>query len=569
MRNRIRFTVQAKITLSFVIIILVMIATGGMSYWKTSLMEQKSDEIVHDAMVIGEAARDLHTDLVQLETGVRGYILVEKEEYLEPYFIGTAELVKDLAQIRTYEENHPVMKDLIENKAYPQIKLLQEYFDSQVDLVKRGKKQEALDKLGNGKRAMDEFNKINQQILKNVSNIVDGASAQTAEAADQAKLTIIAGTASALVISVVFALLLIKGIVKPIRRISRQLGEIADGEGDLTKTIEVGTKDELADLAASFNRMTSSLRELIRQVGQNAEMVMASAEELTASIEQNGKASEQIAFGIQEAAHDAEKQVVHIKGNAAALTQMAGGLSEIAVGATEVSGYAERTSSIAQAGSERIGKAIAQMDSINKTVHDLADHINELGKDSQEIEKIVEAITGIAAQTNLLALNAAIEAARAGEHGRGFAVVAGEVRKLAEQSAESSRQITELIVDIQNEIKRAVQSMKQSADEVQEGIRFVHQVGESFGQIQTAVDEVTGRIMQVRDTSHDVTSGTDQLSASFSEMIAVVEHSAAGAQAASNASEVQLASVEEITASAASLAKMSEQLQQMIARFNV
>ncbi|MGO0062500.1 methyl-accepting chemotaxis protein [Brevibacillus fluminis] len=569
MRNRIRFTVQAKITLSFVIIILVMIATGGMSYWKTSLMEQKSDEIVHDAMVIGEAARDLHTDLVQLETGVRGYILTEKEEYLEPYFIGTAELVKDLAQIRSYEENHPVMKDLIENKAYPQIKLLQEYFDSQVDLVKRGKKQEALDKLGNGKRAMDEFNKINQQILKNVSNIVDAASAQTTEAADQAKLTIIAGAASALVIAVVFALLLIKGIVRPIRRISRQMGEIADGEGDLTKTIEVGTKDELADLAASFNRMTSSLRELIRQVGQNAEMVMASAEELTASIEQNGKASEQIAFGIQEAAHDAEKQVIHIKGNAAALTQMAGGLSEIAAGATEVSGYAERTSAIAQAGSERIGKAIAQMDSINKTVHDLADHINELGKDSEEIEKIVEAITGIAAQTNLLALNAAIEAARAGEHGRGFAVVAGEVRKLAEQSAESSRQITELIVDIQNEIKRAVQSMKQSADEVQEGIRFVHQVGESFGQIQTAVDEVTGRIMQVRDTSRDVTSGTDQLSASFSEMIAVVEHSAAGAQAASNASEVQLASVEEITASAALLAKMSEQLQQMIARFNV
>lgn len=569
MKKKIRLTVQAKLTLAFVIIILVVGFTGAMNFWKTKLMEEKSDEIVRETMVIGEASRDLFTNLVQIETGVRGYILTEKEDYLEPYFVGTTELAKNLTLIRQFEEKYPVMIDLIGNKAYPQIKALQAYFDSQVELVKHGKIKEALDKLGNGKREMDEFKKVNQMILKSVKSLIEDASAKTNEAATQAKLSILIGASGTLVVSLLSAVLLVKGIVRPVRRISRQLSEIADGEGDLTRSISIAADDELGDLAHSFNRMTASLRQLIRQMGQSAEMVMASSEELTASIEHNGKASEQMALSIQGLAVDADKQVVHIKGNVAALTEMTGGLGQIAAGASEVSNYANHTSTIAMEGTKRIEQATSQMDSIKKTVDGLADHINELGKGSQEIEKIVEAITAIAAQTNLLALNAAIEAARAGEHGRGFAVVAGEVRKLAEQSAVSSRQITGLIVDIQEEINQAVRSMKQSAEEVQEGIVFVHQVGESFGQIKAAVDEVASRILKVSDTSRDITSGTDQLARSFEQMIAVMEHSAWGTQEASSVAEVQFASMEEITASASSLAKMSEELQLLVARFKI
>ncbi|MGE5704123.1 MAG: CHASE3 domain-containing protein, partial [Clostridia bacterium] len=144
MRKGMRFTVQAKIGLAFAVIFLVMGSAGAMSYWKSMIMEKKSDEIVLDAMVIGEAARDLYTDLIQIETGVRGYMLMEREEYLEPYFLGISELEKDLKLIRQFEEHHPIMKDLIENKAYPQVKLLLAHFDTQIQLVKDGKSREAL-----------------------------------------------------------------------------------------------------------------------------------------------------------------------------------------------------------------------------------------------------------------------------------------------------------------------------------------------------------------------------------------------------------------------------------------
>ncbi|MGE5704217.1 MAG: methyl-accepting chemotaxis protein, partial [Clostridia bacterium] len=436
-------------------------------------------------------------------------------------------------------------------------------------LVNDGKSREALDKLGEGKKAMDAFYKVNQMILKDVDNIVDKAWTETQAASDQTKLTIVVGASSALLAAILSAILLIKGIVRPARRIGRQLMEFAEGEGDLTRTIAVTSNDELGDLAHAFNRMSASLRELIRQVGTSAEVVKASAAELTASIEHNGKASEQIAQSIQEVAADAGKQVVYIKGNSASLDAMSQGLSSIAKGSGDVSGFANQTAQIAQAGTQRIELAIRQMDSINKTVEGLADHIYELGKDSKEIEKIVEAITTIAAQTNLLALNAAIEAARAGEHGRGFAVVAGEVRKLAEQSGESSRQIIELIVNVQAQIHHAVKAMKQSAQEVQEGITFVNQVGESFVDIKDAVDEVARQIIAVSDTSREVASGAEAVASSFAQMIAVTEHSASGTQAASAASEEQLASVEEITASADSLARMSEELQLLIGKFKV
>ncbi|WP_429874666.1 methyl-accepting chemotaxis protein [Fictibacillus sp. NRS-1165] len=127
-----------------------------------------------------------------------------------------------------------------------------------------------------------------------------------------------------------------------------------------------------------------------------------------------------------------------------------------------------------------------------------------------EIGHIVEVIEGISEQTNPLALNTAIEAARAGEHGKGFAVVASEVRKLAEQSGEATRQISDIIFHIQNETVQVVQKMELVNAEVREGIGVMNEAGASFKQIQHSIQSVTEHIRRVSDAMHGVSAGTEQ-----------------------------------------------------------
>lgn len=179
------------------------------------------------------------------------------------------------------------------------------------------------------------------------------------------------------------------------------------------------------------------------------------------------------------------------------------------------------------------------------------------------------AITGIAEQTNLLALNAAIEAARAGEHGRGFAVVADEVRKLSEQSAESSKEISQLVSMIQSETIKVVQFMEEMTREVDAGIGYVNNAGESFAQIEGSINEVTAQIQGVSSAVNQLAVGAKQVEQSMQFISGVSEETASGVQEVSASTEEQTATMEEISSSAAMLSKMAEELQTMINRFKL
>lgn len=569
MKNKLRFTIKMKIWLSFLFLILITGGVGVLSCLSFIEMEQKSNDIVLDAVPIGQAARDLLTDLVNQETGVRGYLATEREEYLEPYLLGQSELQKDLQTIRDHEDKYPIMKDLVENKAYPEIQKLQTYFESQIALVKAGKAEEARQHINDGKQAMDNFRKVYQDILANVDNLTDDSWNDMVAAGERSKLAIITGGIVSLLMAIACALVLTRGIIRPIHAVNKQVKEIAEGEGDLTRTIQVSSRDEMYDLAQSFNRMVGTLRNLVARVGVSAEQVAASAEELAASAEQTSKATEQIAQTIQEVAYGADHQAKSAEQSAQAIEEMSIGLRQIAMSAQTVSHTTNESAKAAVAGSQTIQQAIEQMDSINRTVSSLEGVIKNLGESSQEIGQIVQVISGIAQQTNLLALNAAIEAARAGENGRGFAVVADEVRKLAEQSAASSEQIAQLIATIQVEANKAVESMEASAKEVYEGIEIVREAGKSFRQIKEKVNEVAGQIEEVSATAQQLSASTDAVVHSAAQITEIAKNTAAGTQSASAAAEEQLASMEEITASSNSLTQMAEELQALVGKFKV
>ncbi|MEY8742404.1 methyl-accepting chemotaxis protein [Bacillales bacterium AN1005] len=188
---------------------------------------------------------------------------------------------------------------------------------------------------------------------------------------------------------------------------------------------------------------------------------------------------------------------------------------------------------------------------------------------SHEIGHITNVITGISAQTNLLALNAAIEAARAGEHGKGFAVVADEVRKLAEESTNSTEQIANLIQLIQNETNVTLETMEKAAEEVQSGLNVVNVAGSSFEKIEQAVNGVVSQIEDISESLKKLSRGTNSVKDSIKNVSNVAQESSMITQNISAATEEQLASMEEITSSSLALAKLADDLQVIINQFKI
>jgi methyl-accepting chemotaxis protein len=228
-----------------------------------------------------------------------------------------------------------------------------------------------------------------------------------------------------------------RSIFNRLSRLGERIRDVAQGEGDLTKRIEVEVHDEVGVVAEWFNKFMDSLHGTVSSVAANTVRVNAAAEQMTAAAGRN--------------AEGARQQSGQMSQVAAAMQQMAATVAEVSSNSGQAAGNARRAADIARDGGGIVNEVLARMGSIAESVRAAAQRIDGLGQRSDQIGKIVAVIEDIASQTNLLALNAAIEAARAGEHGRGFAVVAGEVRNLAERTTSATKEIAETIRTVQEE----------------------------------------------------------------------------------------------------------------------
>lgn len=360
---------------------------------------------------------------------------------------------------------------------------------------------------------------------------------------------------------------IILSIVRPLKKLNQSAQKIS--QGDLTEQVDIRSQDELGQLGQSFNNMSLSLRSLIYQVSENTMQLAASAEQMNASSEQSTRSSEQVTQAILEVAGGSELQVQNISETHHDINDMVAQMSQISTNAERLFEAASESQALAQNGTHAIQTAVSQMKSIDDQALLLAQDIGTLGERSSEIVKIIEVITGIASQTNLLALNASIEAARAGEHGRGFAVVASEIRKLAEQSNDSARQISQIIAEIQKDTQTAVSNMDQVVHEVKQGMDSVESAGGAFDQIQRSVEKVTEQIDHVAAAAAEMTQGAQKIKQAMDKVTSVSENNSGRIQEVVANTEEQLASMQEISASASMLARMAEELQVAITKFNV
>lgn len=354
-------------------------------------------------------------------------------------------------------------------------------------------------------------------------------------------------------------------LTRPLHQLTKQVQLV--GKGDLSITIESNRQDEIGVLTRVFGQMVNELKAVIHRIDSNSKQLIHTSNQLLDRSKKVSEASRFISTSISNVSQGAYTQYRYSEESASTLEQISQGIQQVAVASSSVSDLSSISLNNAEHGNINIQKVINQMNVINHSVQLSASEIKTLEIQSNEILSIINMIRDISSQTNLLALNAAIEAARAGEYGKGFAVVAEEVRKLAEQSEQSTNNISNLILKMNENTSRTVESMNLVTENVQDGIKIVEETGNSF-------ESITDSIQSVSSQLKDISMILEEMSASSEELASTVEETTTFAsQVADNTKNVAELTVEQenyidhIEETLTGLTKMAKDLDESIKKF--
>ncbi|MBA6118594.1 methyl-accepting chemotaxis protein [Pseudomonas sp. NC26] len=355
------------------------------------------------------------------------------------------------------------------------------------------------------------------------------------------RLTWLIGTI-ALALAALFAVVgatFAKLIVRPINSVTNGLEDIAQGEGDLTRNLEVRGRDETAQLASWFNQFLGAIRSLIQHIGSAASKILSTSSSSTRVSSDMAEAA-----GRQREAVDMVSTAFH---------EMVATANEVARSCSQAAQSADSGQQQAREGQQQIDAAVNSVDRLSQEIEQSAQSIQQLERDSNAIQSILGTIRSIAEQTNLLALNAAIEAARAGEQGRGFAVVADEVRALAKRTADSTAEIDGLLGNLASRTAEVAEQMHASLEVSQQSVSRIGLARDSFGQIRESVDIIRDMNTQIATAAEEQHQVAEDINRHISQIHGDAQLVAELAQAARQDSE--------------SLAGLSNELDSLVRRF--
>ena len=353
-----------------------------------------------------------------------------------------------------------------------------------------------------------------------------------------------------------------------LKRLVDSCSRINDGDlRDRERTIL--SQDEMGQLADGFVRMRHTLHDLIQKIQKHAVGLADSAEAVTTASQQSAEASTQVADTVTAIAEGAAQQSAAATNVANAAVAISEHTATMAERAEEVVAVTNDTIQRVEDGRHSIDEVVSYMEQIKTGSETVDAAISALGKSSEEISHSVEVIASIADQTNLLALNAAIEAARAGEHGRGFAVVAEEVRKLAEESGEFSKRISQTMQSVQSDMERAVEAGKRGSEYVGFGLTSVRTADDVFQSISAAIQQLSGGVKGITDGIRQMDEEAQTVRTQIEEIHKVSIENASSVQSVSGATQEQSASLEEISAETQGLLNLSQELANETKRFKL
>ena len=419
------------------------------------------------------------------------------------------------------------------------------------------------------------------------------------------------GFVVALCLTFFFSIRTANGITRPIVRAADMLKDIAQGEGDLTKRLDIAGNDEIGQLARYFNTFVEKLQGIVGQIAGNAGSVASSATELSAVSVQTAQSVQALSAKTATAAAAAAESSANTTSVAAAMEQATTNLTSVASATEEMSANTTGVAASMEQASANLSSVASATEEMSATIGEIAANserarsisqqageqaasvsalMQQLGDAAQEIGQVTETITDISSQTNLLALNATIEAARAGAAGKGFAVVANEIKELAKQTATATEDIKTKIGGVQASAGNAISDIEKItavvaevghivasiATAIEEQAAVTRDVAGNIAQASAGVQEANERVNQTATVTRDVADNIAQASAGVREANERVNQTAAGAKSMAQdiagvdaaAAEIR-AGGEQVQASAAELSQLAEQLKRLVGQFRV
>ena len=479
-------------------------------------IKEASDWVNYTHDVIA-TAKEILTSAVDMETGMRGYLLAGKEEFLTPYHSGrenferlTASLQEAVSeipyQVQILEDMKDTINAWISDVTEPTIALRREIgdaktMDDMADLISEARGKVYFDAF---RKMITEFKDREAVLMAEREEVADSTASMT-------QAIILFGSIAIIVFTIVFAVLIVNAILRPITSTSNMLRDISAGEGDLSVRLEVTNRDELGRMAEYFNQFVSKLNNIIRQVADNTNELA----QTSSSLAQNAASLTQSADSVNEDSSNTKQSVDVLKGN---LTRISEGAEKVTSGVSTVAAAMEQMSATVTNVAENCMNSSKVSADAKRNVDSALETTTDLQSSASEISSFIETINSIADQTNLLALNATIEAASAGDAGKGFAVVASEVKELAQQTSKATDQISQLVAEMLRKTNAAAEAnssvsglINQLDANVQDIAAAIEQqsiasneISHSVSQASQEVTEISENINQATDSSVDV-----------------------------------------------------------------
>lgn len=556
-------TIKGKLLKSFGIVILAVLLSNGVNLYTVNKQNTIVNNLIEEELgllIINDSSASNMAERMNL---LQSYVLSEDTQYLNTF---NERLEESIALEKEFisKSDAENAKELIDQKI-----AWGTYTDEVITAVQAGDDELAEELMMNeviprGNQLVQDFNQLSELRKEKIQKDADNVN----ESAEWMMINLAVVSILTPVLALGIALRIARKISTPIKKIKERMEIIA--AGDLSsEPLEVTGEDEIAHLMTAANEMSYRTAEVLKEASTIAQTTSHYSEELTQATFEVKSGAEQIATTMQEMASGSETQA----GNASELAVVMDSFVKIIEDANTTSTTAKNRSAnileMSADGQELMNTSTQQMTKIDSVVSQAVEKMFGLNTQTNEISKLVEVIKDVADQTNLLALNAAIEAARAGEHGKGFAVVADEVRKLAEQTSNSVKDITNFVETIQNESFNVMDSLSNGYREVTEGTAQIKQTGAMLHSINDEISHISTGVNKITDNLEEILAYSKEMDISIGDIASVSEESAAGVEETSAASQEISGSMDEVSASAVQVSELADKLNDLVQHFKL